>query len=312
MELTTPPNWLMILVLAMALDAAIGDPAWLWRRLPHPVTLIGKLIEGLDRHLNRASDSAQRRRLSGALTLCLLVAGAGLLGWAVQENLPRIPHAWMIELAIVVIFLAQRSLYDHVAQVVKGFEETGLEGGRAAVSKIVGRDPDSLDEPGVCRATIESLAENFSDGVVAPVFWYLLLGLPGLLIYKTVNTADSMIGHRSARYADFAPRRPARRPRRPSCGRRIGRSRLGQTGRPQAPLTQCRLAGSRNGGRARLGPGWPTPLWRDAGGRCLDERRRPIGGWACGHCRGPQALYPGLCPALAGGHGSRPHAGLLV
>jgi adenosylcobinamide-phosphate synthase len=109
----------------------------------------------------------------------------------------------MFEIVIVAVFLAQKSLADHVGAVADGFRESGLEGGRRAVSMIVGRDPETLDEAGVSRAAIESLAENFSDGVVAPAFWYAVFGLPGLLAYKMLNTADSMIGHLNDRHRDF-------------------------------------------------------------------------------------------------------------
>ena len=108
-----------------------------------------------------------------------------------------------MEIAIVAIMLAQKGLADHVTRVAKELRKDGLAGGRLAVSLIVGRDPESLDESGICRAAIESLAENFSDGVVAPAFWYAIFGLPGLLAYKMLNTADSMIGHKSSRHRDF-------------------------------------------------------------------------------------------------------------
>ena len=110
---------------------------------------------------------------------------------------------WVIEIAVVAILLAQKSLGDHVRDVAVGLRQDGLSGGREAVSKIVGRDPDSLDEAGICRAAVESLAENFSDGVVAPALWYALFGLPGMLAYKMLNTADSMIGHRTPRHEAF-------------------------------------------------------------------------------------------------------------
>jgi adenosylcobinamide-phosphate synthase len=110
---------------------------------------------------------------------------------------------WVVEVLLVGVLVAQRSLYDHVFAVCRALETGGIAAGREAVRHIVGRDPNSLDEYGVARAGIESLFENFSDGVVAPAFWYVLLGLPGLLAYKAVNTLDSMIGHRSPRYKDF-------------------------------------------------------------------------------------------------------------
>jgi adenosylcobinamide-phosphate synthase len=99
--------------------------------------------------------------------------------------------------------LAQRSLDEHVLAVAKGLETEGLSGGRMAVAHIVGRETQGLDEAAICRAAIESLAENFSDGVVAPLFWMVIAGLPGALAYKAINTADSMIGHRTERHEAF-------------------------------------------------------------------------------------------------------------
>jgi adenosylcobinamide-phosphate synthase len=191
------------LLLALLLDAAFGDPAWLYSRLSHPVALIGRAIAWLDRRRNREQASDGRRRLSGALVVAFLVAAAAALGFAIHALLRRFAFGWIIEAAVTSLFLAQHSLYRHVAAVARALASEGLAGGRRAVSQIVGRDPESLDEAGVCRAALESLAENFSDGVVAPLFWAALAGLPGILVYKTVNTADSMIGHRTARHLAF-------------------------------------------------------------------------------------------------------------
>jgi len=197
------PDPLWILLAALLLDAALGDPPWLWNRLPHPVVLVGRAIAWCERRWNDPRRGEAARRVAGVLVLLGLLAAALLLGRLLEAALRGVPHGWLGEAALAATLLAQRSLYEHVAAVRRGFRDGGLAGGRAAVSRIVGRDPDSLDEPAVCRAAVESLAENFSDGVVAPVFWYALLGLPGLLAYKLVNTADSMIGHRSERYAAF-------------------------------------------------------------------------------------------------------------
>jgi adenosylcobinamide-phosphate synthase len=191
------------LLLALLLDAAFGDPAWLYSRLPHPVALIGRAISWLDRRGNHEQASDATRRLGGTLVVVLLVTTAGALGLAVHALLRRFAFGWIIEAAVISLFLAQHSLYRHVAEVARALAGEGLAGGRRAVSQIVGRDPESLDEAGVCRAALESLAENFSDGVVAPLFWAVLAGLPGILVYKTVNTADSMIGHRTARHLAF-------------------------------------------------------------------------------------------------------------
>ncbi|CUA99884.1 adenosylcobinamide-phosphate synthase CbiB [Pannonibacter indicus] len=197
------PLALWLLLGAIALDAVIGDPDWLWRRLPHPVVWIGKLINLLDSNLNRESWPAALRRLAGLLTLVLLVAGGTGTGFLLQAGLSALPYGEAGIIVIAAVFLAQNSLYVHVKAVADGLRNGGLAGGRRAVSMIVGRDPEQLDESGVSRAAIESCAENFSDGVVAPVFWFAILGLPGLIAYKAVNTADSMIGHKTARHQDF-------------------------------------------------------------------------------------------------------------
>lgn len=194
---------LLLVVAALAFDAALGDPDWLWRRLPHPVVWIGRLIGALERRLNRAEWSGRRRRLAGIATVVLLLAVAIVVGGLLEDSLEGTWSLFLLKALIASTLIAQRSLYLHVARVRDAFANGGLDAARKAVAMIVGRDPDRLDEAGVARAAIESAAENFSDGVVAPVFWLALFGLPGLIAYKAINTADSMIGHRSERYLDF-------------------------------------------------------------------------------------------------------------
>jgi adenosylcobinamide-phosphate synthase len=181
---------LWLVVVAILFDAVIGDPDFIWRRLPHPVVWIGNTIGWLDRRLNREAWSPTQRQLAGVGTMVLLVTGAGVIGFVLEGFLAS-------------VLLAQRSLYQHVARVRDAFSEGGLQAARAKVAMIVGRDPEQLDKAGVSRAAIESTAENFSDGIVAPLFWLALLGLPGLIAYKAINTADSMIGHRSLRHENF-------------------------------------------------------------------------------------------------------------
>jgi adenosylcobinamide-phosphate synthase len=171
--------------------------------LPHPVRLIGALIDRLERRLNDPARSAGQRRRRGMLTVLLVCAACGGVGWAVAAAARAVPVLFLVELALVVSLLAQRSLFDHVRAVARALRRGGTAAGRTAVGHIVGRDVSSLDEHGVARAAVESCAENFSDGVVAPVFWYAAAGLPGLLVYKAANTLDSMIGHRSERYRAF-------------------------------------------------------------------------------------------------------------
>lgn len=183
-----------LLLPALLLDAALGEPGWLWQRLPHPAVLMGRAVGWLDRTLN----DGPQRRLKGVLATAILVAGAGALGAAIAA----VPDAGLLEVLVAAILLAQRSLVDHVRAVADALR-LSVADGRLMVARIVGRDTAALDGPGVARAAIESAAENLSDGVVAPAFWFLIGGLPGMLIYKVVNTADSMIGHRTPRHEAF-------------------------------------------------------------------------------------------------------------
>lgn len=194
---------LFVVIAALALDAVIGDPDWLWRRIPHPVAWIGAVIGWLDRLLNRDDWTPLQRKMAGVAAVIVLVCLAGIIGFFFAEVLRPITGGNLLLALIASILIAQHSLYQHVSRVRTAFASDGLSGARQAVSMIVGRDPDQLDEAGVSRAAIESAAENFSDGIVAPVFWLALFGLPGLLVYKAINTADSMIGHRSERYRWF-------------------------------------------------------------------------------------------------------------
>ncbi len=189
---------------ALLLDRIIGDPPAIWSRVPHPVVLVGRLIDRLDVRLNDAAlpPAAQRRR--GVAATAALVALAGGAGLGLSLALSFVPFGRGVEAILLFTLLAQKSLVDHVEAVGRALlSGGGVAGGRQAVAQIVGRDVSCLDEAGVSRAAMESAAENFSDGVVAPAFWYALLGLPGVFIYKAVNTADSMIGHRSAKYEAF-------------------------------------------------------------------------------------------------------------
>lgn len=183
-----------ILALALILDALLGEPDWLWRRLPHPAVLIGRLIAALDRRFNHPPAA----RLAGALTAAGLATFAATLGWLIH----LIPDHGIFECLTVAILLAQRSLVDHVRAVATGLRRS-LDEGKRAVAMIVGRDTAPMRGPDVARGAIESAAENLSDGVIAPAFWYLVGGLPGLLVYKFANTADSMVGHMTPRHRDF-------------------------------------------------------------------------------------------------------------
>ena len=196
-------NPLPLLLAALVLDLVLGEVPPVLKRLPHPVVLAGRAIHWFDRHLNRERRDEATRRARGVLTVGALIIAAAVLGALLTIVLHAIRLGWALEVLLVAVLLAQRSLYDHVAAVRDALLGAGLAQGREAVSHIVGRDPESLDEHGVARAAIESLVENFSDGVVAPALYYALFGLPGILVYKMANTLDSMIGHRTPRYLQF-------------------------------------------------------------------------------------------------------------
>jgi adenosylcobinamide-phosphate synthase len=190
------------LLLALALDALTGDPDWLYRRMAHPVVLIGRAAAWLEARWLDPADPAPQQRRYGVLATLVVVAASWVLALAVQALCLRSPYGWLALCLLMSSLLAFRGLHQHVAAVAGGLERS-LADGRLAVARIVGRDPARLDRPAVARAAIESTAENFADGVVAPLFWGLLLGLPGMLTYKAINTLDSMIGHRSERYRHF-------------------------------------------------------------------------------------------------------------
>ena len=190
---------LLLLCCALLLDAVVGYPDALFRAIGHPVTWIGALIAALDRRLPRT-------RAAGVAALAILLAAtvipAALAQYLILRALP-FPVAIALLAIPAASLLAQRSLWAHVAAVAAALEHHGIDAARAAVSRIVGRNPETLDEPAIARAAIESLAENFSDGIVAPALWCAIAGLPGIVLYKAVNTADSMIGHRTPRHQEF-------------------------------------------------------------------------------------------------------------
>jgi adenosylcobinamide-phosphate synthase len=193
----------VLTLLALLIEDAFGYPDWLAQRIGHPVTWIGRLIDVLDLRLNRDGDDPARRRAAGVLALFIIIAITGAAAFLIARGLLFLPFGLVLVAVLASTLLAQRSLYAHVERVATALEDNGLEAARSAVSHIVGRDTAALDEAGVARAAIESLAENFSDAVVAPSFWMLIAGLPGAAIYKAINTADSMIGHRTERHEDF-------------------------------------------------------------------------------------------------------------
>lgn len=274
---------LTLLLLALAIDAVAGEMPLVFRFLPHPVKLIGWVIGRGEAKLNRSWRSERDRAWRGAAFAGMMIIGFFILGKGVALISQTVPRGWLLELFLTAVLLAQRSLYDHVRAVQAALRKGGLAAGRQAVAMIVGRDPNSLDEHGVARAAVESCAENFSDAVVAPVFWYVLLGFPGLLTYKVVNTLDSMIGHRSDRYRAFG----------------MVSARLDDA----LNLVPARLSGVLIAAAALFVPR-ASPrqalriMWRDAG-----HHRSPNAGW-------PEAAMAGaLDLALAG---PRQYPGLIV
>lgn len=201
--MTETPPWAWVVALALALEAMLGYPAWLHRLAPHPVAWPAALIEGLERRWNREAFGDGERRLLGVATLVGVVGAAVLAGAILQ----RLLGADLLGLAVIALLatvgLAQRSLHQHVAAVLAPLRADDLSAARTAVGMIVGRDTADLDAGEIAAAALESLAESFNDGVAAPAFWLLVGGLPGLFAYKSVNTADSLIGHREPRWRMF-------------------------------------------------------------------------------------------------------------
>jgi len=192
-----------VILLAWVIEALLGYPDWLYSKIKHPVVWIGAVITWLTNQLNTPTASHQLRYISGAFTSLLVVASAIITAISVHCALDLVPAGWLLEALLMSSLIASRSLYDHVLDVARPLKRCDLVGARAAVSKIVGRDPTQLDEAAVARASLETLAENASDGVVAPIFWGCLFGLPGLAGYKAINTLDSMIGHRTTEFSAF-------------------------------------------------------------------------------------------------------------
>ncbi|GJE17789.1 adenosylcobinamide-phosphate synthase CbiB [Methylobacterium marchantiae] len=257
--LSHPPDTLVVLALALAIEAAAGYPDRLYRALGHPVTWIGALIGSLDRALNAGGEGQRRAAGIAALLILLTTVGAITIGVTALAAATGFLPAVLLLAIVCATLPAQRSLDDHVGRVASALRAEGLAGGRREVSMIVGRNPDSLDEAGICRAAIESLSENFSDGIVAPSFWIGIGGLPGGALYKAINTADSMIGHRTPRHESYG----------------WASARLDDL----VNLPASRLSAALIAAAALLHPGASATeacrsVWRDAG-----KHRSPNAGW---------------------------------
>lgn len=202
-------EWFVLNALALALaiivDAVFGEPNWLWKRVPHPVVLMGHLIGWLDRRMNHQQHTPFRQKRAGitALIRVIFVVAALSIGLLALADWVHPGLAFLITVLLGAVLLAQRSLHDHVEAVRSPLADGDLPAARQALSMIVGRNTEDLDESGVARAALESLAENHSDGVIAPAFWMLIGGLPGIALYKAINTADSMIGYKTDRHRHF-------------------------------------------------------------------------------------------------------------
>lgn len=191
------------MLVALLLDGLLGWPAMVFALIGHPVSWVGRLVSLLDHHWNRDTQAPLMRRCAGGTVVLVVTGLVGSLGAGLAYALPH--NGWGILAGGVLAWplLAARSLYAHVQAVVQPLQAGDMAEARKAVSMIVGRDPNALDAAGIARAAAESLAENTSDGVVAPLFWGVLFGLPGLYVYKAINTMDSMIANRTPRYRLF-------------------------------------------------------------------------------------------------------------
>ena len=185
---------LSCILLALILDAFLGEPVWIWSKIPHPTVLMGRIIKWCELKYNNGIN----RKNKGILFIASMVIFLAIFGYLIE----RLPFSAIWKILIVAILLSHKSLTEHVTAVSLGLQKN-LSQGRTAVAMIVGRDTANLAETDIARSAIESAAENFSDGIIAPLFWFLIGGLPGILIYKFVNTSDSMIGYKNIQYNQF-------------------------------------------------------------------------------------------------------------
>jgi adenosylcobinamide-phosphate synthase len=263
----TEPWWLPFA--ALVVEGCVGYPPAVYRHIRHPVVWMGYIIDGLERRWNRPDRGDVARRWLGVLTVIVAAGGAAFAGYVLQSGLNRVQFGMLLLVLIATSGLAQHSLFTHVRDVLQPLSVGDLTNARTAVAKIVGRDTSELNESGVASAALESLAESFNDGVVAPAFWLVVGGLPGLFAYKALNTADSLIGHREPRWRMF--------------GWAAARA------DDVANLIPARLAGLL---LAAAGRGGMAVMWRDA-----SKHASPNAGW-------PEAAMAGALSIRLGGPAS--------
>lgn len=249
---------LTLAAIAILIERIVGYPSVLQKTIGHPVEWFGLLIDSAEKHFNLAPNNQIQGRLRGAIALVLILLFTALPAWLVSQVLGRFTGGPLIEALLATTLIAQKSLRQHVLDVYRALSNS-LQDGRHAVAKIVGRETRSLDESGVAKAALESLAENTADGIVAPVFWFALLGLPGLVAYKVINTADSMIGHKSDRHLHFG----------------YAAAKLDDlVNLPASRLTALFFAGAALFSSPQAAKAALAATWRDAG-----KHRSPNAGW---------------------------------
>lgn len=268
--------------LAILLDRLFGYPRPIQNKIGHPVEWVGALLTEIEGFLNTTGIGPARLKVRGSAALLILLISVAIPTALISAFLAQFAYGWAVNALLATSLVAQHSLRLHIQAVSQGLSNS-LDEGRKAVSRVVGRDPESLDESGVAKAALESLAENTSDGVVAPVFWYALLGLPGIAMYKAINTADSMIGHKSERYLHFG----------------WAAARLDDlVNLPASRLTGLLFASVAALGEPKRGLAALKTMWRDA-----SKHRSPNAGW-------PEAALAAILGVSLGG--PRSYQGELV
>ena len=193
----------LVIIIAVLVDAYAGDEHLLWRKVPHPIIYIGRYINFLDIEFNRKEFSDKSKFFNGFLVIFISVIGLYFLTRILEDLLLNNTFGYIILGFLVSILLSGKSLFSHVKSIYDDLMRDDIQSAKSNLSKIVSRDVDKLDESSITRGSIESLSENFCDGYISPIFWFLVLGFPGVVIYKFISTADSMIGYKNEKYIKF-------------------------------------------------------------------------------------------------------------